>query len=338
MIRAGEILVMLLAMVRGFIMMDLAPLLTAPLGWLRRRHRIAVVWPAEPVPLGKDVALLSHFERRGQLRETTRQLAVSLADAGFSVVLVSNAGRLQPSAMAALQDVCAAVVIRANSGYDFGAWADAMHRLGLPREETSRLLLVNDSVYGPLAPLPPLFAAMEASGGDIWSLTDSWQKRYHLQSYFMLAYPAAFRSEAWRKFWRSVRPLVGKHAVIRSYEVGLSQRMLRAGLRCRAVFGYRSVLARQLADASEARVGPRMRQARRVRLAAALRQPLNPTSDLWRALLQMGFPFIKRELLRDNPGRVQDLVDWQRVVAEHLRANTLVIEADLAKTLRNKAP
>ncbi len=338
MIRAGEMMLLLLAMLRGFVMMELVPWLTAPLGWLRPRRRIISVWPAEPVPLGKDVALLSHFERRGQLRETTRQLAASLAEAGFSVVLVSNAARLRPDAMAALQDVCAAVLVRANTGYDFGGWADALDRLGLPREQTERLLLVNDSIYGPLAPLPPLLAAMDPTAGDMWGLTDSWQRRYHLQSYFMLIYPPAFNSPAWRKFWSSVRPLVGKHAIVRRYEVGLSQHMLRAGLRCRAVFGYRPVLARQLADTTETRVGPRMRQARRVRLAAALRQPLNPTSDLWRALLQMGFPFIKRELLRDNPGRVQDVMGWQRVVADHLHANTLLIEADLAKTLRNKAP
>ena len=68
------------------------------------------------------------------------------------------------------------------------------------------------------------------------------------------------------------------------------------------------------------------------------RTPLNPTSDLWRQLLAARFPFIKRELLRDNPTRVPDVVEWRDVVAEIAETSLAPIERDLQRTLRNRTP
>lgn len=333
-----RILQYLLSLTRAFIFSDLLPLLTTPLGWLRPRRCVTERWPAGSIPLGPRVALVTHYERRGTLRATTRMMLEQLADAGFSVVLVSNSGSLTPDAMAALQDICAAVLVRRNIGYDFGAWADAMATLSLPRPDTQSLLICNDSLYGPLAPLPPLLAAMDPAAADMWSLTESWQRRFHLQSFFLLAHRAAITSPAWAEFWASIRPLPSKHAIIKRYEVGLTQSLLRAGLRCRAVFAYRTILARQLADAADLHEdSAQARQTKRVMRAAGRRMPLNPTSDLWRPLLCLGFPFLKRELLRENPGGVIDIADWQSVVATQLQADTDLIERDLATTMRNRA-
>jgi hypothetical protein len=65
---------------------------------------------------------------------------------------------------------------------------------------------------------------------------------------------------------------------------------------------------------------------------------LNPTADLWRQLLQSGFPFIKRELLRDNPGRVEDVGDWVDVVRDELAADPEPILMDLRTMLKGGAP
>ena len=82
----------------------------------------------------------------------------------------------------------------------------------------------------------------------------------------------------------------------------------------------------------------RKAHARRVREAAVARRPLNPTSDLWRQLLQSGFPFLKRELLRDNPTDVGDVTDWREVVVHMLGGDPTSIDRDLQRVMKNTAP
>ncbi|MBU6498226.1 MAG: lipopolysaccharide biosynthesis protein [Rhodospirillales bacterium] len=272
-----------------------------------------------------------------------------MRDAGLSVVFITNSGRLRPEAMAALQPLCAGVLVRRNIGYDFGAMREGLEYLGLPRAETEMVLLVNDSVYGPLGPLDDMLARIDFTAADLWGATESWQRRYHLQSYFVAAGRRALDSAAWRTFWSSVRPVKSKSWVISRYEVGLTQKLLRAGLRCAAIFAYRdlvpdvdvSALAVPI-DSGTSIVDPlltmRRIHAHHVRHHAVTRTPLNPTSDLWRQLLHAGFPFIKRELLRENPTQVADIVDWSDTARQQFGALPNFIERDLQRAMKNRVP
>ena len=76
----------------------------------------------------------------------------------------------------------------------------------------------------------------------------------------------------------------------------------------------------------------------RILMCAARRTPLNPTSDLWRQLLLAGFPFLKVELLRENPTDVPDVADWRAVLAELPDADIGMIERDLQHKMRNRSP
>ena len=289
----------------------------------RGPHHILHAWPEGPVELGADVALFIHFDRRGGVAEHVRLYVRALRDNGFSVVFVTNSGQCEAEGASWLRETCHAVVVRRNVGYDFGAIREALDRFGLPRGGTRRLLIANDSVYGPLAPLSEMLARVDFEEADFWSATDSWQHRYHLQSYFLLAGRRALTDPAWRSFWRGVRQVSSRAWVVARYEVGLTQALLRGGLRCKAVWSYQDMLDRAI-------LGPPMRKTvakikdplergralaiERIRAAAASRTPLNATADLWRHLLRDGFPFLKIELLRDNPAGVPDIAEWRDVV------------------------
>ncbi len=328
---------------------DALDAMLVPLGmawaWIDRRPTIRSATPIRETMLGPKVVLFCHYDRAGRIREDLRHYLAELARAGFGIVFVSNAPRLQPAEMIFLQEHCAGVVLRRNAGFDFGAWKDALSAYALPRPETEMLVLVNDSVYGPIRPLWPALAAVDFAAADLWALTDSWQLRYHLQSYFLIAGPRALESAAWRQFWRRVRPLAFKRWVIRRFEIGLSQAMLRAGLRLGAVWPYETLIDDVLADppGKEGEKGDPLRAATRrheraIRTAIAEGLPLNPTSDLWRPLLRRGYPFLKRELLRENPTRVGDLWDWRATLAGISEIDPAVIRADLARSVRNRAP
>ena len=52
--------------------------------------------------------------------------------------------------------------------------------------EYDKLILANDSVYGPFYDLEKLFNYGVVKGLDIWGATDSWAHKYHIQSYFIV--------------------------------------------------------------------------------------------------------------------------------------------------------
>jgi Rhamnan synthesis protein F len=312
---------------------------------LDRRPTIRSVSPLKPNAVGPKLAILCHYDRAGRLREDLRHYIRELLRAGFAIILASNSSRLDPAAREFADRHCAGVMLRRNVGFDFAAWKDALLAYDLPRPETTLLLLANDSLYGPLSPLWPAISPADFSAADIWALTDSWQRRYHLQSYFLMAGPSVLQSAAWRDFWRCVRPLSSKHWVIRRYEIGFSQAMLRAGFRLGALWPYATLLeavaGQSAAPCEECRdplAAARAGQMRRIREAIARNLPLNPTSDLWRVLLDRGFPFLKRELLRENPTGIADLFEWRALIAGASEFDPAEILADLARSVRNRAP
>lgn len=321
-------------------------------GQVRNARQILSVWPEGHIELGPKVALFMHFDRNGVVRNQLLEYIQELKDNGRDVVFVSNSKRLKREANAALQELCAAVIVRRNIGYDFGAWRDAIDFLGLPRADTEEVIFANDSVFGPLVPLGDTLRRLNYQKADIWGLTESWQLRYHLQSFFLAFGPAALRSEAFRKFWKSVRPVPVKSYVVHTYEVGVTQAMVKGGLRCAALWTYESLIKlvnrdelEKLILAEESELGKadpiqitRKLQVLRIRDGVARRVALNPTSDLWRQLLISGFPFIKRELLRDNPTKVEDVGDWVEVVRNTLAADPDPILLDLRTMLKGGAP
>jgi lipopolysaccharide biosynthesis protein len=252
--------------------------------------------------LGSDVAILCHYDRDGSVRPDTLRYLTELRRANFSTVVVSNSGQLTPDSLASLRGVADVVLPRRNIGLDFGAWRMAMRALGLPHPDTRRILLTNDSVYGPVVPLAPLLSRMAPEAADLWGLTDSQERGWHLQSYFLLAGPGLVHSDVWRRFWRGVVPLPFKRWFVWQYEIGLSRRVTQAGFRCRALFPHATVISNG--------------------------EVANPVLEAWRPLLAAGFPFLKRELLRDNPAGVRDLGTCRDVVSPEYMAE---IDADLRR-------
>jgi lipopolysaccharide biosynthesis protein len=311
---------------------------------LRRPSQIVARWPEGDVALGPRVAIFVHWDRRGAVQEPVRHYLRALRQAGLSIVFVSNAGKLRPDAWAALRELCDIALLRRNIGYDFGAMREGLDACALPRPETEMVLIVNDSVYGPLAPLDETLKKIDFSVADIWGATESWQRRYHLQSFFLAVGRTALESEAWKRFWSRVRPIKSKTWVIRRYEVGLTGRMLAAGLRCAAIWPYQELLRAvdaSLLDAGEIKdplAASRKFHVNRIRIATVRRRPLNPTADLWRQMLHARFPFLKRELLVKNPSAIEDVADWRDVVAAEFGTDIGFIERDLQRAMRDKTP
>ncbi len=289
-----------------------AALSVLPSLW-RDPGQVTLAWPDAVPPLGRDVALFVHFDAAGEVGEAVLNYLAALRVAGRSVLLVSNSETLRPDGLQALRALCDGVLVRRNFGLDFAAGRAGLEHWRLPRADTRSLLLLNDSLAGPFAPLGPVLERLDFEQAEIWAATDSRQRGWHLQSFFWAAGPRAMADPAWAAFWAGMRPVRSKEWVIRHGELGFAQRLRAAGLRCRAIWPYETVLARFDAD----RAGSAAEQAQRDLLAKFLARgrALNPSVHLWRQVLRLGFPFVKRELLGRNPARVADVAEWPEEVA-----------------------
>src|SRR5262249_24948005 len=157
-------------------------------------------------------------------------------------------------------------------------------------------------VYGPIVPLSGLLDQLDFTAADVWGASDSWQHRYHLQTYFIAFGPMAIKHPAFAEFWRNVRNVRSKGAAVHHYEIKLTHRLQASGLRCKAVWDYYSLIdaasfltQAKRGDAKVDPMAPALRQiATRTLSVASARIALNPTSDLWLLLLWIGCPFIKK--------------------------------------------
>lgn len=236
----------------------------------------------EHVHAADRVALIAHFDPGARLSPSVRALVAALDDEGWVPVVVSASPRA-PDAY----DLpgSAAVILRPNLGYDFGSWATALRMLPEARAG-AEVILANDSMVGPFAPLDVLMGRVEASGADVWAATSSLQLAPHLQSYFLRFAPGVLDRPELVEFFAGVRHLTNKVAIVRRYELGLTRVIRRAGLRSAAGFPAASLGAGRA----------------------------NPTTAAWRELMVAGHPFFKRTLLHDPRVRVE-----RAVLAEAVR-------------------
>ena len=273
---------------------------------------------ADPRPGARSVALYVHYAASGRVSPMVLAQVAGLAAAGFAVVFISNAPSLPEADWQAVQDVAALVAQRRNFGLDFGGWRDLAAEAAARWPAADELLLANDSVLGPIRPMAPLLAALRSGGAGLFGLTESIQGGPHLQSYFLLARGAAPVADL-QHFLAEMRISHSKWLVVQRGELRLARWMRGRGHRVAALFGYGRLVAATLADPAEraqlAASHPLLRDLESLppeARAARLRdQPLNPAHHLWLALVRrLGFPFLKTELVRRNPGRLPGVADW----------------------------
>ena len=269
----------------------------------------------------KRVAIFLHYDRRGRVHDYVVHYLEALRRVGYEILFVSNAKRLSEQDWQRVAPLAALMLRRRNRGHDFGAFRDAVASLGdVGRFE--RLIIANDSVYGPLQDLAPLLERCDAGDATVWGITDSWALSYHLQSYFLLFKREALINPAFLAFWRGVRLVPSRGWVIRKYEIGLTQAMLKGGLRCSALFPYRAAAA-ALSDAVTHQgllerkdiSDHHRRYADRIFAAVERGDALNQTHYFWDYLVaRAGCPFIKRDLLLRNPVQVPYVIQWDSVI------------------------
>lgn len=261
----------------------------------------AVTWVTTGrVDPARPVAVVAHWDPLGTVPPVDVLLLESLSDSGFQVLLVSTASGDPASLAAAAGDRCVAVAARRNVGFDFMSWRRGIEHLGPAVTSLPRLLLLNNSMYGPVRPLAPfLDRAFGPGGPDVVGFTGSREFLPHAQSYALGFGPAALRSRRFADYWPRVRAADGKWGTILGHELRWMRDLTGGPVRGGVV-------------------------------VPAPPQPVNPLTLHWRDLLAAGFPFVKRSLFLANYDDV-DLTGWRSVIGPGGPLTPDDIEADLRR-------
>ena len=167
---------------------------------------------------------------------------------------------------------------------------------------------------------------MDQKDVDIWGITDSWEDSWHLHSYFLVLNQTALRSAFFEEFWGDFRYIKQKSNVINSYEIGFSGRAREAGLRCSAYCDYSLVLEDFLNN-------PIFRDewtGQKARVEKFSRKPHNSSHFFWATMIKnFDCPFLKVELLRDNPSSVPDVSHWRSIISQFTDYDPSLIEQHL---------
>jgi lipopolysaccharide biosynthesis protein len=289
-----------------------------------------------------DLAVLVTFDRSGRIHDYLIHQMDALTRAGRTVILVSNSPVFPERQQEKAAAHCALVAWRHNHGYDFGAWRDGL--MLVPHyDRLDSVVFANDSVYGPFQPLRPMLDRMDPDEADVWGLTDSWDTRWHLQSYFILYHRRALQHPDVRTMWREWKHVNSKSWVIRNREIGLTALIHKAGLSCAALFPYRDLVESFASEASEvlAMKKNRLTQAERNLIDSMLNlanagAPMNPTHFFWDRLILDGFPFLKRDVLAVNPIGMSRLFEWERFVRSVSDYDTGLVDRHLRAILKHR--
>jgi len=177
----------------------------------------------------KRLCFFSHFDRDDMIDAYVIRYLEGLKTVADHIIFISGSV-LSWQEQKKLSDTADKIIIRENTGYDFGSWKDGLDNFGFENlDKYDEIILANDSCYGPLYPFSEMFDKMAAENCDFWGVTKSNAIFPHVQSFFLVFRKAAFNSAVFRIFWEKIIPLKGKYELVDAYEVGLSEILTKHG-------------------------------------------------------------------------------------------------------------
>lgn len=240
------------------------------------------------------IAIFLIFQR-GNVAPSVLATCRWLKAEGYAPFVVSN-GPLTDLARDQLAAETWRILERPNFGYDFGGYRDGIQLLFRWGLSPDRLIVMNDSVWLPVA--PDLMQRLEemTRDADIVGLLQDEKVRHatdggqpteyrHIESYFYLFKAAAHMHPAFRAFWRDYQMTDQKRLTIKNGEIGFSRKMEMAGLRLRG-FASRSAFLERIAQMDNADLFETLRYAayadRDIARAAVRLSRLDPAQHGWR--------------------------------------------------------
>lgn len=198
------------------------------------------------------ILLYVHFNKCNHISGHVFYQLEQLKPLFSKILFISNSSLSNEDKCRLIEDLGISDLLeRDNRGFDFAAWRDGINWLGFDTLENSdSLTLINDTCFGPLWDLAPIYQHFEEDlQVDFWGMTNFRKTRYfeeHLQSYFVIFKQSVLKDKAFREFWSQVEDFADVQDVIDHYETQFTKRFVEAGFRYQSLLDTRQEVAREL--------------------------------------------------------------------------------------------
>ena len=237
--------------------------------------------------------IYAHYDQDGVVRRYVESGLAAMRPAVSEIVFVTTA-KLAGFEKDKLRPLADRWMEIDNIGYDFFSWRTGIVSAADHLADYDELVLMNSSVVGPVFPPAGVFGNMRRSAADFWGMTESLEITPHLQSYFLVFRKRLLGDPAFLDYWRGLRPLANRQDVIDQYELKLTRHFAERGFRPDSYV--------KMAD---------IRRNNFKYWFGGFRPRCNPTMLYPLELLKLKMPFVKIQMLRDNPHRI-DLAGLRR--------------------------
>lgn len=177
----------------------------------------------------KSLAIFAHYDADDSIKNYVVYYLQELSKIVDQIIFVSTS-TLDESELAKFGSLNVRIILRENVGHDFYSY-----KIGLASIQdltrVDKLILCNDSCFGPLFELQNIYAKLINSSGDFWGISANSRPRLHLQSYFLIFSHQVVNSVVFNNFWQELEIISDKDSIVNNYEAGLSQCLLSAGFK-----------------------------------------------------------------------------------------------------------
>ena len=169
-------------------------------------------------------------------------------------------------------------------------------------DSISEVLLINNSIFLLKSSLSELIQEVRDSHFDVTSITSSMEETFHLQSYFLHFKQRTLRDSDLWDWFSKLETNSNKRVTVTSLEIPFSTKMNLLGFSCGAIWDSQQLVNVMYSSAGSNLLNEFRRQTGWI---VSMRsffsgEPLNPMHYMWPHLLELGCPFIKKDLVREK--------------------------------------
>ena len=247
------------------------------------------------------LAIFVHWSKSDRISKHDQNLIHCLASEFDQVLVVCNrngtGNRNQP--LIDNPDSKIQVIERFNEGYDFGGYQDGMLLIREFSDAFSEVLLINNSIFLLKSSLTGLIQEVRDSDFDVTSITSSSEETFHLQSYFLHFKKRTLSDSGLWDWFFKLETNSNKRATVTSLEIPFSTEMNALGFTCGAIWNSQQLVNLMYSAAGSNLLTEFRRQTGWIFSMRSFfsDEPLNPMHYMWPHLLELGCPFIKKDLV-----------------------------------------